>query len=141
MVEKKLSDPLIGGAVFIVILGILLAMIINFDSQYSPNHNISDNLSTIHALADSNYKNTEVSLEQDTFNTSSFTVQENIQVDTRGVSQANLITRNNPSMIISVLNTASDMIPIHNSIKTFLGFMAILIGIILILRFIRPGGA
>ena len=141
MVEKKLSDPVIGAAVFILILGIFLAMIISFDTQYSPLNNISGNLSTIHGSADADYKATEVALEQDTFNTSSFTVQENIQVDTRGVSQANLITRNNPSMSISVLNTASDMLPIPNSVKAFLGFMVILVGFILILRFIRPGGA
>lgn len=141
MAEKRITDlpyMIIYGLLFI---GIFSALILSFDDQYTNTNNIGNDLDELYTDTKSGYDTSEKSLQQDTFNTSSFTVVTGSDVDVRGTSQAILSSRNSPSQMKIFMDNVSDQLKLHKYATIFVSSIIIILGITLFLRFLRPGGA
>lgn len=125
----------------IFFLGMFSALLISFDTQYTNADTVSGDLQGIYNISRANYSSSEKSLQQDSYNTSSFSIPSASDVDVRGTSQTALIGKNTPSTIQTFILNASTYLKLNNLLIWFLGALVILTGIVLLLRFLRPSGA
>lgn len=141
MAEKKIGDMVYVVIYLLLALGALSTLIIGFDEQYTNSDNIGGDIQGLYNSSSDDYYSSEVQVQDDTFNTSSFSITTGSDVDVRGTSQSILMARNSPSIMSDFANNLGGVIMIHPIISLFFGSMIIVTGVILFLRFIRPGGA
>lgn len=140
MAEKKVSDMLYFIIFGIFIAGAFSAIILSFDNQYANNANIGGDIEGLYNSSSSQYQSTEVSLQQDTFNTSSYSISPLTDVDPRGTSQTIQTARKSPAIMRNFVNSAATFFNAHKYIIIFISSLIILSGIVVILRFINPTG-
>lgn len=141
MAEKKIGDIPIGIIFMLFMFGLFFNFVYEAEKSYNVADNISDDISDIYSTAENSYYDSEVQLETTTHNTSTFTVQSNTIVDTRGTGQANIISSKHPATIGQVINNLGTVLKTHYLITSLLASLVIIVGITLFVRFLRPGGA
>lgn len=141
MAEKKFGDMIIGLLIGIFVLGVFSVAIFDFDSQFTNNENLGVNLTSLYNDSSADYTADEVELWQNTNNGSVFSITAGSDVDVRGTSQAILATKESPSTMTDFIRNVGGLIITHKLITGLIISMIIVIGLILFIRFLRPGGA
>jgi len=140
MAEKKIGDILIGIIMLLFFVGAFSGLIVSFDSQFSNNEGYGSSLATISNNISSNYQESDVALQQNLLNGSSFSIPGGSDVDVRGSSQVALISKNSPGTIRNFIDVSTNYLLFNKLITGTLVLLMIALVTIVWLRFFRPGG-
>lgn len=139
MGERKIGDlwiaTIIGGFFLIVFSGFFLSA----DSLHGLSNSIGNNLDGLSNTSSDDYALIEQQLEDNTYNLSTFTVRENQFIDTRGTSQDFSISKDTTNSNKGFLVNVGGLIKQPIIIGTIISLL-ISVGVILFLRFWKPGG-
>ena len=141
MAEKKIGDVVIGLIMLTFFLGAFSGLIISFDNQFSNNEGYGSSLNVTSNNITGDYKDSDVSLQQNLLNGSSFSIPGGSDVDVRGSSQVALISKNSPGTIRNFIDLSTNYLMFNKLITGTLVLLMIAIVTIVWLRFFRPGGA
>jgi len=141
MAEKKIGDIVIGIIMLLFFVGAYSGLIVSFDSQFSNNEGYGSSLNTISNNITSNYQESDVALQQNLLNGSSFSIPGGSDVDVRGSSQVALISKNSPGTIRNFIDVSTAYLLFNKLITGTLVLLMIALVTIVWLRFFRPGGA
>lgn len=145
--ERKLGDLAMAFTIFIGCMGIFILVVVSFDNASSNSDAIGNKMLHSSSELQNNYNlgnetaidNSQTQLQLVTFNNNTFQAPIGQYIDTRGVSQGNLIVNNYPSTIVSFLKGIQNLFPFRGS--GFIWFILIgmitITGIILLLRFFQ----
>ena len=140
MAEKKIGDIVIGIIMLLFFVGAFSGLIVSFDSQFSNNEGYGSSLATISNNISSNYQESDVALQQNLLNGSSFSIPGGSDVDVRGSSQVALISKNSPGTIRNFIDVSTNYLLFNKLITGTLVLLMIALVTIVWLRFFRPGG-
>jgi len=141
MAEKKIGDIVIGIIMLLFFVGAYSGLIVSFDSEFSNNEGYGISLNTISNNITSNYQESDVALQQNLLNGSSFSIPGGSDVDVRGSSQVALISKNSPGTIRNFIDVSTSYLLFNKLITGTLVLLMIALVTIVWLRFFRPGGA
>jgi len=140
MAERKIGDMAMGVIALILFVSVFSVVIVSFDSQFTNSEGYGDSLINISNTVISNYTTTELSLTDNTYNTTAQTITGGIDTDTRGSSQAIIISKNTPSTIKQFTNSLFEHVAASPVISLVLTLIIVAVGLVLVLRAWRPGG-
>lgn len=139
---KKINNLLIGtmiGSFMVLFLGTFL---FEADSvTISSSEKVGSELLEIGIAGTNDYRDTEVSLQDNTFETGVFALPENQLVETRGISQGNIISKNSPSNAKQSFSSFSEKVKIPFIVNSLAISLIVITGITLLVRLFRGEGA
>lgn len=143
MAEKKIGDLAYAIIYLLLGFGVFFVLFNSFDSQYVNSDNIGSELQGIHdnESVSGGYYDYETRVQDITMNTSTFSVTAGSDVDVRGTSQSIISARDSPGIMLRVVNLTKNYFRVNNAVFLFVSSMIIITGLVLLFRFIRPGGA
>lgn len=139
--DRKFGDLAIGFFVFIACFSAFILLITSFDSASNNSDAIGNQMlssSSIQSLVsnESVVDPTGGQLQSVTFNNNTFQAPQGQFIDTRGVSQAQLVSNNYPSTISGFLKGVQGLFAFRGSSIIF-GLLIMIIGVIAIILLLR----
>lgn len=145
--ERKLGDLAMAFFIFVGCMGIFILVLVNFDNATNNSDAIGTKILYSSSELQNSYNlgnetvidNTQTQLQSVTFNNNTFQAPVGQYIDTRGVSQGNLIVNNYPSTIVSFLKGIQKLFPFKGA--GFIWFiiisMIVITGIVILIRFFQ----
>lgn len=139
MAERKIGDLWVAGIIGLFFLGMFSAFFLQADDMHGLSNSLGTQLKGINNQSSADYHSIEQDLEDNTYNTSIFTVKDNQFIDTRGTSQDFTISKDTTSSNKGFLINMGTIIKQPFIMGTLISLL-ISVGIILFFRFWKPGG-
>jgi hypothetical protein len=139
---KKIGTMAMATIIGFFILGSLGSFLFEADKvTFSNTNKVGEDLLNIGESGTAETRLTEVSLQQNTFESGSFTLPEERLVETRGISQGNIMSKDSPATIKKSLTDFGEKYKIGAGEIALLISLIVLTGIVLLARVFRGEGA
>ena len=139
---KKIGNMLVAGVIGGFVMLFFGSFLFAADEVTSTNNDkIGAEVLGIGEDNTNNFRDTEIALQENTFETGVFALPENQRVETRGISQGNIISKDSPANAKQSLTAFGKQTNIPGIVMGLVISLLTLTGILLLIRVFRGDGA